>query len=336
MQLNLVDSTINASKQLKTIRLSESEHSVLHRNLAQIKTNLHGNQELFLKQSYDIIRKYLPDSIFNEVANLKTNFDSEGCLLIQNMPIDQDLGSTPNNVIPALGKNSLISESCLVGIGQILGEIFGYKNENNGSLVHNVYPQKYQHRAISNAGSEVALPLHTEDVHVFPYSPDFLGIYCLRNEPNCKVFTYILNVKSVLSNLSPKILEILSSPVFYVEPPQSFGGASQRSKVMPLIRGNYLHPHITTEFTDMRGICSDASEALKIFKDICNKSPYLMRISLEPRDILIFDNRKVIHGRSPFSASFSEEGRWCQRIFIKCGDLWDWRNEFHTPRILKF
>jgi L-asparagine oxygenase len=335
MQLLLTEST-STSEQLKTVRLSDIERSWLYENLMQMKAKPHDDQEAFLKESYSMIRKYLPDPAFDEVANLKGDFDSEGYLLIQNLPNDQELGSAPNDTIAIRKKKSFVSESCLVGIGQIIGEIFGYKNENNGCLIHNVYPQKYHRQAISNAGSEVALPLHTEDVHVFPYSPDFVGIYCLRSEPNCNVFTYILSVKSVLSNLSPEVLEILRLPLFYVEPPQSFGGSSQRSKEIPVIHGSYQYPHITTEFTDMRGIRPDASEALEIFKDACNKSPSLRRISLEPGELIIFDNRKVIHGRSPFRASFSKEGRWCQRIFIKCGDLWNWRDELHTSRILKF
>jgi L-asparagine oxygenase len=335
MTLSLTKST-STSEQLKTAHLSDIESSWLFKKLMQMETTPYDDQEAFLKESYNLFRKHLPDSIFDEVANLRRNLDSEGYLLIQNLPNDRKLEFTVSNTMATWEKQSFVSEACLTGIGQLIGEIFGYKNENNSRIIHNVYPQKQLRQSISNAGSEVTLPLHTEDVHAFPYLPDFLAIYCLRSEPNCKVFTYILSVKQVLSGLNAEILETLRSPLYYIDPPQSFGGASQRSKEISVIHGSYEHPHITTEFTDMHGVCPEACKALEIFKEACNKSPHLKRVNLEPGNLIIFDNRKIIHGRSSFHASFSEEGRWCQRIFIKCGDLWDWRDELYGSRILNF
>jgi len=326
---------VRSVKELRQVVLSDEEKESLLSSLGRVGSNLLENVEDFLVESHDAMRQALPSHIFNAVVSLRRETNSQGVLLIKNLPIGSDLGPTPNdqNPVPFL-KKSNISESCLVGIGQILGEIFSYKNERNGSLVHNIYPRKSQREVISSEGSEVPLPLHIEDVHLFPYYPIFICFLCLRSELDKEVYTYVLEAKDIVSSLDENTLQILESPLFYSEPPEVFRGQSRNSELMPVFQGPRSQPQITLELNDTRAVSPEGKRALDILKEVCSQSSKLILVNLQPGDLLILDNRKVLHGRGAFNSDFCENSRWCQRVLIKSGDLWDWRDKFIRNRVL--
>jgi L-asparagine oxygenase len=291
--------------------------------------------EEFLVATLDIFRKLLPTNVYQKVLSLKKDLDSLGYLIIKNLPGDVNLCETPQNEHEInFNKKTFISEGCITGISQLFGEIYGYKNEKNGRLIHNIIPKQDKATALSNEGFGKILELHNEDIHLYPYSPTYLALYCLRQDRAENAKTYVLSINKVNEILSDDLKRMLREELYYIESPESFGDGSRSSGLLPVLKGLEESPQIIAEFNDMRGITRESRKALEEFKEICYNSEFLNEISLSLGDYIIMDNRKVLHGRSCFTPNFDGEDRWCQRVFIKAGDLWDWRELFQKPRIL--
>jgi L-asparagine oxygenase len=293
------------------------------------------NIEEFLVATQDVFRKFLPTDVYQKVVSLKRNLDSLGYLIIKNLPSDVDLCDTPEDERDInTHKKTFISEGCITGISQLFGEIYGYKNEKNGRLIHNIIPKKDKATALSNEGFGKILELHNEDIHLYPYSPTYLALYCLRQDREENAKTYVLSINKVNEILPEGLKKKLREEQYYIESPESFGEDSRSSGLLPVLKGSETSPQIIAEFNDMRGITRESRKALEEFKKICYNSEFLNEISLSLGDYIIMENRKVLHGRSCFTPYFDGGDRWCQRVFVKAGDLWDWRELFQKPRIL--
>lgn len=316
--------------------LSNEDNRLLRDEITQIPGSPYQNFENFSKAAFEVVRRVIPKELFNRVLDMRRSFEHQGYLIIENSPMDEYLIPTPLTREWKDQKHSYISEAFITGIGQLLGEIYGYRGEKRGALIHNNYPTRSGAVSISNEGSKVVLPMHNEDIHVFPYSPSFLLLGCLRQGIQSDVYTYILNIKHVLKELTEEDISVLRSKQFYIEAPESFEADSPSSTLIPIISGPAYTPQVSIEFTDSRGISKDARRVLEKFKEACLGSSSMKKVVLKTGDILILDNRKTLHGRSDFEASFDGSDRWCQRIFIKSGDLWDWREKFTQNRILEF
>src|SRR6185369_11079349 len=121
----------------------------------------------------------LPPSIISLIRNFKCRNDISPVLLIRNLPTDDNLTETPSSGECAAKKTSFISESCLTGFSQLLGDVYGYVDEKEKELIHNICPVHSKEKAQSNESSLSLLHFHIEDAY-FDFRPDYLSLFCLR------------------------------------------------------------------------------------------------------------------------------------------------------------
>ena len=160
----------------------------------------------------------MPEIVLEKLLDLKNGQIEGDYLLLKNFPIDHSLIPTPSDYFTMWDKKkSFTTEAVGVGIASILGEVFGYKNQKNGNLIQNNYPVFQTKRTISNESSDI-LPFHTEDIHVHPFHPDFVLLYCLRGCRENKAKTYLLHSEDIVKNLTSDIIEGLSQDHFYIPP----------------------------------------------------------------------------------------------------------------------
>ena len=58
-----------------------------------------------------------------------------------------------------------------------------------------------------------------------------------------------------------------------------------------------------------------------------------MAIKLKPGDLLLIDNRRVLHSRNAFQAHYDGYDRWLQRIYLLADNLsWRWREKLETKK----
>ncbi len=236
------------------------------------------------------------------IHELKTGVNSVGFAIIKNLPIGE-VDVTPDSDIEYFNRTNRdrLSETILVGVGELLGVIFSYCNEKQGILVNNIVPRENSKNIQSSNGSSLVLPLHTEDCHQFPYAPDFIVLFCLKGEVGEGVFTNILNPRNIINSIPSNVIDILCQPLFLTTPPPVYGGRNNRiPQPKPILYGWNPEWQVMVEFNDTKGINHESNEALEAFKTACLESDDLYRLHLQQGDMVILDNNKLMHGRGGF------------------------------------
>jgi hypothetical protein len=182
-----------------------------------------------------------------------------------------------------------------------------------------------------SSNSEARIVLHTEDAFI-PAPPDYLGLLCLRNPDGATTEL----TQADLSALDDEDIAELRRPQFVLEPDESntiavdgavapprsregecrlFIDTHMRPALTPVLHGSrerptiYYDPYFARECPNPR-----ARQALARLADVLEVN--ITRIALAPGDFLWFDNRRVVHGRSPFCARFDGRDRWLKRIRV--------------------
>jgi L-asparagine oxygenase len=264
----------------------------------------------------------LPAAVLTEIAGLRRS-SSAGSLVIRNLPIDPVLVPTPSTVTPSLHDALPIARAALLGSVRILGEAFAYRAEYDGEIVGHVLPSKAGLDLVSSRGSRAVLPFHTEDVHLSPFSPDYVALMCLRPDPGRTARTSLVHGTDVVRMLPSDVQEILRLPLFRVRSPPSFGDGRMVSQPIPVLRGPGACPQVAVELSDMAGMTESAQQSIDALWAACQEVS--VDVTLDAGDVLLIDNRRVLHGRTSFEPKFDGTDRWCIRVLVKAGDLWDWR-----------
>ena len=268
-----------------------------------------------------------PPRLMSACDDLARGQESPVALWIRGLPIDPDLPATPGDGHPR--KQTRVSEAVLLGIASRFGDPIAYRDEKDGALVQDVFPIRDERATTSNASSEISLDLHTEIAfirgespwRVFETSPDFLLLLCLRPPVNDDALTRVVAARALLSKMPIELHRILESPRFRLRAPYSFtrGGDRTRpwSDPVPLV-----HDDGAVAFDLACGVqaCDDdAQRALDAVRATAARPDLGQCIALDRGDLLVIDNRRALHGRSSFTATFTGDDRWIQRVYVRRG-----------------
>ncbi|MGK8933367.1 hypothetical protein ACRS85_11155 [Pluralibacter gergoviae] len=154
------------------------------------------------------------DAIMSELNN--------GCgyHVLHNLPVDVKLPSQPDNGLRPYHKN-YISEHVLTGVTGTLGyNVFSYKQEKQGSLVHEITPTAGNENDRSSNGI-VEFGFHTDAAYLpREIRPEILALLCLKNDSTTG--TEIVSLENITRHLSSKVVDILKSKNFIIRAPHSF------------------------------------------------------------------------------------------------------------------
>ena len=163
------------------------------------------------------------------------NDENSAVLLIHNAPIDNNLPISPQTEYCRTEKRTFVSEGCLLGFGNIIGNIYSYTNIRNGDIIRNLCPIKGKEETNSNAGSKLLTYHMDQAFHNIP--PDFIALICLRGDENA--FTHLSNTQEVLLELSKEDLEFLSQPLFIINKTVMYERSCELEQ-LPVIRGSQI------------------------------------------------------------------------------------------------
>jgi L-asparagine oxygenase len=246
--------------------------------------------------------------------------------LIRGLPIDEKrLGPTPASWRhPA--EPPRVEECLLLMIGQALGTVFAWGDQQGGAPVHNIVPTKGDEQSLLSSSSTAELSLHTEDAF-FADRADFLLLLGLRNPDRAP--TYVADVRNI--ELSVQEIETVRSPLYLFRPDESHGqpgpvrpswgypvvrsGVAKASRPSALIGGSDRDPWLRFDFDYIDAQADDkACRAL----DALNTALIRVRtpVALGSGELLIIDNARCAHGRGGFEASFGPATRWVKRINV--------------------
>lgn len=274
----------------------------------------------------------LPTELLQELFDFGRHVDTAGVALVENLPVDAHVPSTPLDGGPSPDKTTWVAEGVLLGLSGLLGEPIGVLTEKAGQLVHDVIPVAGGSKTQTNQGSEVFLNFHSDITHdvIGRYdiaNPDFLVLSCIRADHEGVAGTYYADARDVSAALAPEVLETLRSPLFRLNAPGSYtrdiaSDTEVLSDPVPLISGTNEYPEIVIAANGVRALTSGAQAALDQLQGVCRDVAHA--VHLRPGQALLINNRKGVHARSTFSARYDGLDRWLQRSYVR-RNLWDIR-----------
>jgi Fe(II)/alpha-ketoglutarate-dependent arginine beta-hydroxylase len=279
----------------------------------------------------------LPRRIRQFLSDFKLHEPACGVCLISGYPIDNArLGKTPAHWKWKLdGAVSLKEQIMFVLYGSLLGDAFAWATQQDGYLMHDVFPIEADKYDQLGSGSEQLLWWHNEDAF-HPYRADYLGLMCLRNPDRVATLIGAPDV----SRLSSEQLDILFEPRYLLKPDESHleknesdlrkqvrehGGnealdsAYEKIKQLnsaplpvPMLFGSRQAPYLRLDPYFTTPLDDEATAALNALAQ--NIDDRLQEVVLQPGDCLFIDNYRIVHGRKAFKARYDGTDRWLKRI----------------------
>jgi L-asparagine oxygenase len=159
----------------------------------------------------------------------------------------------------------------------------------------------------------VVLGSHTETAF-HPHKPRYVVLLCLRSDPQAA--TTYADVADIVVHLSNEHLAALQTNEFVTSIDPSFmsnGEPDAQVHVAPLTATGEGWSLIYDQLL-MRGTTPQTIAALSALHDAVKHST--QQVVLAAGDILVIDNHRAVHGRTPFAPRYDGTDRWLKRALV--------------------
>ena len=283
--------------------------------------------ELFCIQSKEL-SKQLPQCIIDILLSFLKNGSETGFLLIKNLENDENIPNTPPSNGYKIGEQTILARIQSLFIN-VICEMIAYEGECFGRLFQDVVPVESMSKNQTSIGSSVELEIHTEQAFS-KLRPDILSLACLRGD--LEAYTHILPVQYILNNLNDNDKKLLREPLWKTGVDLSFklnGHEFIDGDVrgpLSIIRGPLEDPLLVFDQDLMTGITEESDKMVKKIIDIYYK--HRLRHNLKPGEIILVDNNRALHGRSPFFPKYDGY----DRFLVRCFGTFDYKkSEYARP-----
>lgn len=194
-----------------------------------------------------------------------------------------------------------------------IGRAVGYDREQGGRLIQDIFPVKSSEHQQVSTSSKVMLGSHTETAF-HPHKPRYVVLLCLRGDRSAA--TTYADVNDVIDHLTLEELDVLQTNEFTTTIDPSFmtnGEPNATVMVTPLTRHERGWKFIYDELL-MSGTTNTAARALESLHRAVKQST--RNIVLESGDLLVIDNDRAVHGRTPFVPRYDGTDRWLKRALV--------------------
>ncbi len=271
--------------------------------------------ERFLVEAATIVQA-MPPELVRALVRFRTYGSPDEAIVVRGvLPPDADYGPTPEHwSLRAQHKPSFESEFCLAGVTTLLGDLFSFSSEHEGNLIQNVVPQKADPFAQTTYGSATFLEWHVE--HAFAdMRSDYTALLCLRGHPEAA--TTIAPVRDIAIDEPHR--SVLFEPRYLVAPDDEQQCGQVQHGPVAVLTGSPEDPFIRLDPLFMRPCDPRDHVAAAALHHVVERVPAAARQHvLIPGDLLVFDNRRVVHGRTAYTPRFDGTDRWLQKGFISC------------------
>lgn len=332
--------------------------------LAKIdKKNLSYKRNLkkFSATSLRVVKDVFHDFNLDYILDLLKDNDHHSAVIFRGLPTDDVVGlcpATTNEVdgkeeSGTLYKETLISESLLMAIGQLAGgNPVGYAFEKTYShpIVHCSCPKE----GAAIGDNSIDQCWH-QDMSYLPDNlvPDLLGLVCVREGNDPTVTTDLLDTRDVLQFVSDQDKLVLRLPKFVFKTPAWASGRGELGKKPKAILSSEFNIALHVDWSNVQPVDDDAYRALEGLKKAIKKAVdngYMISHHSKPGDLIIFSQKRTLHRRSPKSRpepqnpssdstamtySRSNKNTKAAVIDAATGDAIDFSNNFVEHRILE-
>jgi L-asparagine oxygenase len=256
-----------------------------------------------------------PPSLVRALHRFGNAGSAHNALLIRGLLAELNaLPPSPATTTPAaLGPEADAAALTLLAVLSQLGAPFTFASLYEGRLVQHVTPVPGREDAQTSEGSNTVLAWHVEDAFTEDRC-DFFGLLCLRGDPAAET----LLVPARALRLPAEVEHVLREPRFVVEPDVAHGAEPTPDlPVTAVLSGPREDPEICFDAVYQRPADpadADAAAALKVLLAAVDDAA--VAHVLEPGQLLIADNRRVVHGRTVFRPRYDGTDRWLLRTMV--------------------
>jgi len=305
------------------ITWQNTEYQLMHKLTTQITANPSENPDLFCQQSKEC-SKEIPPRI-QQILQIFSQSGSDTGFLLFIPPTTTQNTTNPITPIPDTPQtnNQKIGETTtLAKIQSILihatGEMISYEAEGYGRLFQDVIPVKSMEQDQTSIGSSKELEIHTEQAFS-KLRPDILSLACLRSDP--QAYTYVLPVQKILDSTTQEEQHLLQQPLWKTGVDLSFkinghefleGDLRGPLPILTHNRNNQ-NTHLVFDQDLMQGTTPQSQQIITKIVDIYYQHRFAH--NLLPGEIILIDNQRSVHGRSPFYPKYDGKDRFLTRCF---------------------
>lgn len=240
----------------------------------------------------------------------------DGGILFHGLTVDQEvMGESPQDAAAFEERSDRdpATEAALLAFASFAGEVFAFARQHRGQIIQNVTPVKGHEYDAVGTGSRSLLDWHSEDAFDDAH-PQFVGLFCVRGDE--RVQTALAPVDRI--PLTPEQEAVLRQPRFMHGIDKASGGTGRPEDGVqgPALYGEDGKRFVRIDMDCAAAVAGDdeAAAALKAFHDGADNAG--LYVTLREGDILLFDNRRVMHARTPFEPRYDGTDRWLQRVII--------------------
>lgn len=278
-----------------------------------------------------------------ELLSALENYKDYDAIHIVGMPEDPYVPPTPLDNRASIDKRTQIAEIVSAGVGQIAGGFiaaYDWVTAFSNRCFQDGFAKRQGGSAISLG---TGIPYHVE----LPYFgiellPNFLILAVAREGPDKLVETAVMPNKAILGHIAnPDHIATLRKPFFKLDKPSwvhSHSDVFQQGPI-PLLFGPEESPTIflpSSGPNSVHAIDDSAAEALEALLQavaIAETDQFIAKIHLGPGDLLLINNRAVLHSRYSYSSPlFNGKDRIIIRSsYLSSRDKMTWANGCAAP-----
>jgi len=244
----------------------------------------------------------LPDPVHEAMIGFRQGYDG-GAMLIQ--------GVGPGEVPPSAAdyRDLPVAGSLLLGLISLIATPVGIRNEWDGDPLTDVKVTPGLEKTVSSKG-EGGLPLHQESQHL-ERPPDGLALLSIRSGSPTRLAATTDVVRTMQASAGSDLVDALRDTEYTHRLPDSYEG-DHSNQATPILIGSEGTDELKVDLTTTQADSALGQEALSALNAAV--AEVAMDIALNPGDLLIFDNRRWLHGRGSIAASHD---RWLLRsLFV--------------------
>lgn len=262
--------------------------------------------------------KWLPRDVIDRLTAFRDHGNTAGYLLLRGLPVETALPATPTSTPAPQDRPLIAAEAWLAIVGQVLGLPTGYHELRSGTLYHDVYPSPGAHY-LSSETSETLLEFHTEMAY-HRHQPQYVMLACSRADHDRTAATLVASVRKALPLLNERSRkQLLAEPMpcnvdvaFRGDDPEGLRGPVASVQVLV---GDPNDPLLGYDRELLAPATPEAKHALAMLSTALDE--VTEAVKLTPGDLIIIDNYRTTHARTPFTPRWDGIDRWLHRMYIR-------------------
>jgi L-asparagine oxygenase len=264
-----------------------------------------------------VVAAMLPEAVLRCAHRFRNRGNRNDVLLLRGiLPASYGLGPTPGSATSPRHGAANLCALCLIAVMNMFGEPFTFSDLYDGRLVQDVVAAQGKESAQTSEGSDCFLEWHVEDAFSSDRC-DYFGLLCLRGDPAAA--TILAPAHALV--LPDEARKVLMQPRYAVLPDIAHSENPEPQTGVTVLTGTCEEPEI--RFDPVYLVPADpaddeARSAFECLTEAVNAAA--ISLVLQPGDLLVVDNRRVAHARSPFPPRFDGSGRWLLRVMV-CSSL---------------